>query len=261
MNKMKNSDWFVIPAPNAQAKMRLFCFPYAGGNAATFQAWTQVLPTFVELVIVQPPGRASRLLEPAINNMHEMTTELLKFSKDITSLPYVLLGHSLGSRVAYQLAVELIEQHYPSPIHFIASGSRAPHTVKTSERICDLPDKLFLDKIAAMNGTPKEVMMNKELMELLLPMLKADFSISDNYQASQSPLPCDITALAGTDDEQVSEKQLVAWAELTSTEFKSMHFHGGHFFIDTCASQVTDAISSLLHLLVSEKSVTQQATY
>lgn len=243
---LTNSDWFVIPSPNANATMRLVCFPYAGGSAAYYQSWVKRLPEFVELVIVQPPGRASRLLEPAISTMPEMMKALLPFERELTEKPYVLLGHSLGSRIAFQFAIEVIQSGGTPPLHFIASGSRAPHTPKLSERICDLPDDVFLEKIEAMNGTPVEVMQNKELMSLLLPMLKADFTIADNYIAAKEALPCSITAFSGDSDTQVTKEQLISWSDLTTRDFNYAYFDGGHFFINTDYKNVTNLVSEIL---------------
>lgn len=243
---LTNSDWFVIPSPKVNPSLRLICFPYAGGSAANYQRWSSKLPDFVELIIVQPPGRASRLLEPAISTMPEMMDALLPFKKELTSRPYVLLGHSLGSRIAFQFALDVIRLGEAPPQQFIASGSRAPHTPKLSERICDLPDDVFLQKIEAMNGTPAEVMENKELMSLLLPMLKADFTIADNYIAPRESLPCPITAFSGQDDAQVNKEQLIAWSELTSNQFDYQYFEGGHFFIDTNVENVLNKINQIL---------------
>ncbi len=116
-----NSDWFVIPSPKVNPTLRLICFPYAGGSAANYQPWSIKLPDFVELVIVQPPGRASRLLEPAISTMPEMVDALLPFKKELTSCPYILLGHSLGSRVAFQFALDVIRlgERHPSTLSLL----------------------------------------------------------------------------------------------------------------------------------------------
>src|SRR3954464_3266849 len=49
--------WIVRYRPNDQARLRLFCFPYAGGRASVFRSWLDALPADIELCCIQLPGR------------------------------------------------------------------------------------------------------------------------------------------------------------------------------------------------------------
>ena len=61
---------FVIPKPIARTKLRLFCFPYAGGGVSTFVPWaSDFADDDIELVAVQPPGKGSRIRETPHSNM------------------------------------------------------------------------------------------------------------------------------------------------------------------------------------------------
>ena len=120
---MNNSKWFVKPRPVQNPKLRLFCFPYAGGNAATFIPWKNYLPSWFELVAVHPPGRSNRMFEAPYHDMDALVADLLSHFRQLVDTPFIFFGHSLGSRVAYELAKRCQMAGLPLPQHFIASGS------------------------------------------------------------------------------------------------------------------------------------------
>jgi medium-chain acyl-[acyl-carrier-protein] hydrolase len=120
------SKWFVIPKPNTNADLKLICFPYAGGGASTYIPWIKDLPYNVELIIIQSPGRGTRINESPYVNIHSLISNLIKAIPDILDKPYILFGHSLGSRIAFELMRHLKILNYAPPQHFIASGSGGP---------------------------------------------------------------------------------------------------------------------------------------
>lgn len=239
---------FLIPKPISGSSVRLFCFPFAGGAASTFIPWIEPLAEEeVELVLVQPPGRGSRFGELPHTNMNSLMEELMQSVTFIASrIPYAFFGHSLGSRVAYELCYRLMSRRLPLPGCFIASGSRAPHLPKEKPDLYDLPEKEFIQKLRNMNGTPKELLENKLLMELVIPLLRADFKISDTYLAKKARMPFPILVFSGEDDRDIAPYQLESWNDLTTQCCELATFPGDHFFIDQCREQVLTKISSVL---------------
>ena len=126
------SKWFVNPHPRPNADLRLICFPYAGGNASSFTPWLKQLDTNIELIAIQAPGRAARLFETPFNRMDALVDELLPLIPQLLDKPVIFYGHSLGSRVAFELMTRLKAKGMSLPVHFIASGSRG--TAKSSQR-------------------------------------------------------------------------------------------------------------------------------
>ncbi len=167
-----NSKLFITPKPNPNAELRLFCFPYAGGSPAIFTPWIEKASECVELVFVQLPGRGARLVEPAIDNMPDIISELMVHQDYMTSKPFAFFGHSLGSRISYELAFQLLDAGLPTPRKIFASASRAPHCTSTKRHLHGLPHDEFIAELRDLNGTPKEILENKELMELLVPLLR-----------------------------------------------------------------------------------------
>ncbi|MDK1288560.1 thioesterase II family protein [Pseudoalteromonas umbrosa] len=240
---------FLIPKPNPHATLRLFCFPYAGGAPNIFMPWLNKLPNNVELVLIQLPGRGARLMEAPHNKMSSIIDELMLHSSFITQKPNVFFGHSLGSRVAYELALTLQKNNLALPQKLIASGSRAPHLENHKTPIYHLPESEFITKLRELNGTPKEVLDNAELMELFLPLLRADFEIADCYQTEKHPLPVPIDVFFGHEDIDVTPPMINAWQALSALPITQHAFNGDHFFINSHSEQVIKAVSKLLNSL------------
>lgn len=131
---MKTSAWFVRPVKRPEAQINLFCLPYAGDSSRVFQSWSESLPGVVELVAIELPGRGRRILEPAFKSMNTLAQELSCALYYQIDKPYVVFGHSMGSRIALNAVHELSRFGSPPPLHFITSGSAPPHIRKQREK-------------------------------------------------------------------------------------------------------------------------------
>lgn len=243
------SKLFLCPRPVSAPKLRLFCFPYAGGGGNTYLPWARKLNDEVELVFVQTPGRGSRISEQPHDTMASLINELIHNASYFTRTPYAFFGHSLGSRVAYELCIQFKNFGLPLPKHFFASGSRAPHLISENKSIYNLPENEFIKEIEQLNGTPREVLNNKELIELFLPLLRADFKLADTYRANEIKMPFPITVLHGKDDVGIKREQLAAWGRLSAEEYSLVEFEGDHFFINQSGHKVLEHVSSVLNSL------------
>jgi len=242
---MQNS-WFIRPAPKVKPKLRLICFAYAGGNASLFYDWHQYLPYEVELLLIQLPGRANRIMEPALDSMCQIMQALLSFANELTATPYILFGHSLGSRIAFELAYQLQKLGKKEPQHLIASASRAAHLKREAQPSYLLPDDEFIRELQGLNGTPDVILNNNELLQLLLPLLRADFKVAECYQSLPEKIACDFTVLIGTQDVDVGYEDALAWQELTSKNTSITEIQGDHFFIHHNVQAVIDAVVTVI---------------
>jgi len=244
-----NNSWFIRNKINVNVSRRIFCFPYAGGNAATYSSWANYLPKDVEVIAIQLPGRSTRLSEAPFDNMAELVDDLLPNMVPLLDKPYVIFGHSLGSRIGYELLSKLQLQNQMMPDCFIASGSRAAHIPDSSDNCWQKNDAEFIQVLKRLNGTPIEIFQHKELLELLLPMLRADFKISSTYQAKPVKLACSIEVLYGTKDVDITFEQLNAWKQLSDKPIKISSVHGEHFFIDNNKTDVLKIINKIFNQL------------
>lgn len=243
---MSQANWFLRPQPKPNANLRLICFPYAGGSASTYISWANHLPENVELIAVQPPGRSTRMFEPPYDEMSPLVDSLLVPFSNILDRPYIIYGHSLGSRVAFELMVQCQKAGLRLPAHFIASGSRAPFIPVREKQIYNLPELEFFSELEKLNGTPKEVLQNEELMKLCLPLLRADFKLADTYCSPKTKINSPVTVLGGSNDEGISHDDLQSWEQLFNNSADVHIIPGDHFFVESNKSQVLQKVNQII---------------
>lgn len=230
--------WFWVAQPRPQARLRLLCFPYAGGRAALFRRWPAGLPASVEVWAVQLPGRVPRLREPALRDASELVERVVAAAHAHPGPPWALFGHSMGALLAYEAARQL-ERSGERPRHLFVSGQRAPHLPSGTAWLHPLDDREFLRRLDALGGTPPEILAHGELMSLLLPALRADVELVERYGlAGDGVLDTPITAFGGDRDQEVPPQDVAAWGRHTRAPFACALFPGDHFFVHGAEAEV-----------------------
>jgi medium-chain acyl-[acyl-carrier-protein] hydrolase len=244
---MKNTEktpWLAYYKPNPQAEMRLFCFPYAGGSAAIFRAWVDQLPKNLEICPIQLPGRGTRLSDQTFTRLMPMVEAMAPALRPYCDRPFAFFGHSMGAAIAFELARHLRQRYLCEPVHLFVSGRSAPQFPRTEPFTYDLPDQQFIDEVRRLNGTPKEVLEHPELMEFMLPLLRADFSVIQTYAyVAGEPLNCSVTAFGGLLDGEVTREGLDGWSSHTTGRFSLRMLPGDHFFLQTSQDLLLKAVT------------------
>lgn len=242
----QQSPWYICPQANPGADVRLFLFPYAGGGPSVFGKWPHQLPGYLEGYVAHYPGRGSRYREPAFRNISGLVAGLFQALQPLLDKPVVFFGHSLGGLVAFELARQLNRQGLPQPEMLFISACGAPHLPGPNPPIHAQPDAEFLRSLQALNGIPAEVADLPELLDLLLPTLRADLEAFESYRYDPNGpvLHCPIIALGGLEDPRVSRERLQGWAQHTNAIFKVHLFPGDHFFIHTAREAVIASIAA-----------------
>ena len=229
-----SSVWFPSASSKSTARIRLFCFPYAGGNSSVFNAWPKYLLDAVDVCAVNLPGRGVRLHDEPFTQLAPLVHELASAIAPHLDVPFAFFGHSLGGLLAFELAHELRTEHRATPLCLFVSGCRTPRWDVSKRTLHDLPEDELLAEIKRLGGTPEEVLNNRELMSLMLPTLRADFSLSETYRCMRSmPLECPIVAFGGLQDPRAGREQLEPWCDETTARFSLHLFPGDHFFLNT----------------------------
>lgn len=236
--------WMAYTKTKPQTRLRLFCFPYAGGGASTFRTWAEDLPPEVQVCSIQLPGRENRFNEPPYAQLTPLLQTLADVLLPYLSLPFALFGHSMGALVSFEFARHLRREYALQPIHMFLSGCRAPQVPNRHPPIHQLPQSEFVAELSRLKTIPKAVLENDELLGLLLPTLRADFAIYEQHTYSaQALLDCPISVFAGSHDNLVCKEDVVAWREETCAACSFRMFPGDHFFLQSARRLVLQAVS------------------
>ncbi len=249
--KASAGSWFPSIQESANATMRLFCFPYAGGGASIFRGWHDHLPHRVAVWPARLPGRETRLSEPAFDRMEYLIPALREAIEPHLDKPFALFGHSTGAAIAFELARSLSTR----PLVLLVAGARAPEFRRDHVPPPPPSDEDLIDELRRLNGASQELLEHQELMHLALPALRADTALYRNYVYHEGPpLDCPIRAYGGQEDERIARHHLEAWAAESTQPFRLEMFPGGHFFLQTNRAEFLKALArDLAELLAAAR--------
>lgn len=234
MNDKSSNKWILFPRPNPAAALRLFCFHYAGGSAQVFHDWPGHLPPSVEMGAIQLPGRGHRLSEPHIRGILPLSRIVAQELLPYLDKPFVFFGHSLGALLCFETARSLRCETRRQPANLFVSATEAPHRRSLDEPLSSLPKGTLVKRLHEFNGTPVEVLQNDELLDLMLPTIRADFELCETYEYHpEPPLECPMRIYGGLEDYEVEAERLAAWSEMTVGACEVRMFPGDHFYINS----------------------------
>jgi medium-chain acyl-[acyl-carrier-protein] hydrolase len=233
-----SGGWFVRHRRTVDPTVRLFCFPFAGGGAAAFAEWSRALPLDVDVLAFEAPGRGTRMMERPLHSLMALVEAAEQAVRPLLDRSFALFGHSMGAIVAFELARMLRRQGGPEPTRLLVSGSCPPGLRRAGpprrRLLHALPDRELILELRRLNGTPREVCESDELMEILLPVLRADFEAIERHRCGcEAPLACAVSAYGGRQDPEVTPEELAAWRDHTSGPFSASVFPGDHFYLAT----------------------------
>lgn len=211
------------------------------------------MPRAIELLAVEIPGRGARLREPVQQDLESLVQKLTRLLLPYFDRPFALFGHSMGALISFELARFLRKKRRRSPVQIFISGHVAPQLPRTHRCIHDLPEAKFIQELRNLDGTPEAVLKNSELMQLLLPVLRADFRVCETYcYTPEMLLACPITVFGGFEDADVSQESLNAWQDQTCAEFKIRMFSGGHFFFQSNQASFLRGFADEIRLMLAK---------
>lgn len=241
-------DWVLfksLPSP----RMRLVCFPCAGGTPLEFRGWAEPLARHgIEVESVRLPGRETRIRQEPFRSLPALIDAILPHFVRPAACPFAFFGHSMGALIAYELARSLHATTGPGvPAKLIVASRIAPQTQSRKSRLYLLPDEEFMERVRGYEGSPENAVTNAALMRLLLPTLRADFELVETYDYEPGRgLSCEVHAFGGTDDRFTPAPALEAWSELTTGRFSVSYLPGGHFFLRTCREKLVQRLRDVL---------------
>ncbi|MFF8993506.1 thioesterase II family protein [Streptomyces sp. NPDC014983] len=242
------TPWDSAPATDGgTAPVRVYCLPHAGGSAGAYLAWARSRQApGLHFVPVELPGRGTRMGEPLLTSMRDVVDGVLSVLETRPAdEPFVLFGHSMGAQIAYETARRLVAEERPLPRALVVSGCRPPGS-PAALPLHDRDDEQLVKDMGELGGTPAEILRHRELLEMLLPVLRADLTLLDAYMREVRPtvLPCPTVALGGTEDLLSGAEWIGGWRAVTAGGFRQRILPGDHFFLHSRVDEVMAEISA-----------------
>ena len=242
--------WVTCPEPRPEARLRLFCFHFAGGDASLYRLWTTQLPPSIEVCPIELPGRATRRAEPAITFFPALLEELARrIHPFVRERPFAFFGHSFGGVIAFELTRWLRRQGAELPTRLFLSACPALHVRPLDVHIGHLEDTAFLDEISTRFGVPRDVLASEDVRDAVLPALRADVRLAESYQYThEPPLALPISSFGALHDAGVTAREVESWRQQTTGDFRLRMLPGNHFFLTAERPRLYQALLEDLQL-------------
>ena len=228
----ETAKWLPLATGRTSAPLRLFCLAFAGGSASYFQPWLREMPAAIDICPIELPGRGTRFFEPPATAAEALAAEMAAAIRPHLDRPFALFGHSLGALNAYLLARHLWQQENMPPVHLFVSGRRAPHRPVRQPFRHAMDDAALIGELTGLGGMSPEILQSEEMLRMMLPVLRADFRITELYSHREGPgLPFPITAFTGDRDGEVPPEEMEHWRQMAGAGFALNVMSGGHFYL------------------------------
>jgi medium-chain acyl-[acyl-carrier-protein] hydrolase len=239
------TEWLDFFKPRPAARVRLLCFPYAGGSALVYRDWQNELPDFIEVWPIQLPARGRRVSEPPFRQVGQIVDAIEKELLDRVETPYAIFGYSMGALMAFELARRGDQVGKP-PVQIFVGARGAPHLKHGTDTFL-LPDDEFIAELRRIQATPEEILSDPDLIQFFLPTVRADFEIAQGYRFTEAPrISCPITAFGGQTDADVLPQHMEPWGMHTNAGHAVHLYPGGHFFLNEAKREVLNTIAAEL---------------
>lgn len=223
--------WFRTLKGQSQPRLRLLCFPHAGGAASFFRFWVPLMPDDIELLAVRYPGREDRIRDPFPDSMEDLLEPLADACSALDDAPLVMFGHSMGAAIAYETSLRLQKKYGMKTAHLFVSGREGPGREAPSA-LAEAPTSDLIGEVSRLGGTDAQVIADPDLQDLLLPAIRADYRILEEHTPTAgTTLDAPVVAYYGASDPDLDAESVSAWANVPRSEFDMRVFEGGHFYL------------------------------
>ena len=248
MNK-NISPWFSTYNQVIKNQKRVFAFPYSGAGASAYHQWVNYFNQHgIDFIGVRLPARENRLAEKPFSYLPLLIDTLLPEIIPLLNKPFVFFGHSLGALIAFELSRALRKEGHTLPVHLFVSAFHPPSLPNPNKALHRLAQDDFIDGIRAYGNTSEKVLSNPLLMDLFLPMLRADFALHETYHyKKESPLACPITVFKGRKDSFAKAEDMSDWQQETQSHYEEIEYNGGHFFLDNYKESISQQLIKAFH--------------
>ncbi|ROR25859.1 surfactin synthase thioesterase subunit [Mobilisporobacter senegalensis] len=241
----RRREYLVGRGVSEISKIKVFPIPYAGASVNVYYGWKELLPDRYELCMIELAGRGTRFGEPYYQSVDEASDDIAKRISEQLKYDdeYVIFGHSMGALLTYEIYYKLKQIGIREPRHLFVSGRNAPHSFNKRDNIENMTNENFLQMVEEYGGIPEEFYI-KEIMEIFLPILRADFIILDRYkfQPKVEKISCGTSIFYAADDFSTHVEKIRKWTEVIEDHVKFHKFKGEHFFLNRYPNDIVNFI-------------------
>ena len=230
--------------------IKLFCIPYSGGMAGIYYKWKSSLLPEIKLFPVEAAGHGQRIREDFYEDVAAAAEDFSDriFRELQGNEPYAIFGHSLGALLAFETYYALKRKGVHEPEHIFFSGRMSPDDLSERTEYYKLPEEEFMEVVASYGGNTGEIMQNRELLDVFVPILRADFRLGETYEymPHNEKIMCDMTVVNGKDDLSVMICDLERWGPHAGKKYDCKCVKGGHFYIIENVEETVSIINNIL---------------
>jgi surfactin synthase thioesterase subunit len=224
--------------------MRIICLPFAGGTKHSLRFIKKHLPNSVDFLSFDYPGHGNRVKETLLHDVKAISEDIFAQINIGLDENYILYGHSMGALISLLVTQKIIKANLPPPVHLFVSGCEAPAVSTKRLKVDTLSKDEFIEKISRLGGMPEEVLANRDLMEFIEPILRADFKAVDNFSyVKEAPLDIPLTVMVGH-GEKMTDEEINHWQDETLQKIRVIKYPGDHFFIYNNEERIVESIIS-----------------
>jgi medium-chain acyl-[acyl-carrier-protein] hydrolase len=232
MNAVPPNPSIVHSNRSSDAKIRIFCVPYACAGPTAYAGFAHLIPQEIDFCAVRFPGRESRLAETPVDNFDHLVTLLSDLVQECGDLPYAILGDCSGAAIMLEVARTLRERRSALPVALFGSAFPAPQLRSPADPLSEMPFDALLQRMRGFGSLTLPALLDPELALLLEPMFRADLrAVETRTYRNAEPLPVPLTVFAGRRDPCLTLSSLLPWADHTTTAFTLHLLDGGHFIL------------------------------
>lgn len=240
--------WLHPFSGSSSARLRLLCFPHAGGTPLTFRNWPRWVSDDIAVEAVSYPGRLERIDEEPVDDMLHLLETFEEAYYAAPPRPTVFFGHSMGAAIAHEMTLRLAGTPW-RPLLLVVSGRAAPHLAK-GRGVAAQGDEAIVADVVHLSPDSAKAMAEPELRELLLPAIRADYALIDAYPMQTRPVvDIPILALGGANDPIVTSQEARQWEGYTNGIFAYREFEGDHFFLNKDTAAVIRTVEKMTRLV------------
>lgn len=244
----KNNLYPLQPIFEHNDYIFIFC-PFAGAVSHVFHSWNNIENKWMNMYCYLYPGHDLRMKEAYKTDIASLANELAETiqSTEWSQKKIILGGHSMGSQVAFETC-RVLEQQGVTVSALILSGCHAPHLTGL-RHLTHLNDAQFVQQLMEIGGGSPEVLQDKDLLALFMPMLRADFMATELYQRQQAnafKIMTPTLLIHADQDKEVSLDDILAWKSWLGGVKEHIVVSGDHFHVTLRPQQFLAVIQNFL---------------